>query len=327
MVVALPSHGLYAPPQRRFIRRDLPEIAIPIDAEVAASNPGTAAWAQSAAFAQLVASSAAEYVTCSLGVSLRQGRTLTANGVDAEAGLWTAHLYTGAAASEVERAARALGLAHRISITGIVDDAVTSQALAQLATQLPMYGMRIPAATRITAKTACSLDGATHLKVAFTWLLVYDATLIAPARLWAWDEDEFAAGGDSYQNASKIWPATPAALNVTSSGTNWVYGSWLQVDAALDADYLIEGISMGNELSGTNASVQAQLGLGAGGSEVAQSTTYQRRLGTDRTGGFYPFTHPFIAFKGERLAVRLKASSASVDADVNVYGIKVHGAF
>lgn len=331
MVLAtLPSHGLYAPPQRRFIRRDLPEIAIPINAEAATINPGSAAWALSSSFGQLVASSAAEYVTNAIGVTARFGRALTTNVTVTTGMIWSVHLYTGAASSEVERARVIFGgPAARCSLLGVVDDAVTAQAFANIGGQVPMYGMRIPASTRITAKTATNVPSTNWTRNAEVWLLVYDATLIQPAHLWAWDEDQFVAGGDSYQNASRMWDSTPTALLMTSGAGAWTFSAWVQADAALDADYLIEGVANTREDdASTTADFVVQLGLGAAGSEVVQSESKCSRVGTtEQNCGVFTFTHPFIAYKGERLAIRVKDQQGSLDHEAVIFGKKIHGAF
>lgn len=338
--------GIWAPPSgpqllvpnQAFIRRDMPELLLPDSTDWAQQVPSTSAnWTVSASFTQLVASLAQDTVLRMVGVSGSEGLSIAGADVGATAyGLWDLHVYTGAAAAETEICRCTYCVVVNASVTGTAAGTAGS-VLGGASSQIAICPLYIPSGTRLTAKS--SIYDRQFLDEVKIWLLGYDASAYCNPK-HPLDVDKWIKGYSL--GAHRTWPPAGAASGtqadtaVTTHATNaWStsveatgYGNWAQLDGSLDADYLVTGLSCILASASSKSSCVVNLGLGGAGSEVVQARSGFPRYGSNFClGGYHPFADPFIAFKGERLAVRAKAQAANKTYQIVVHGMKLQEAW
>ena len=291
--------------------RIVPELAAP-----AAPSAGNAVWGS---WVQVTASTGYTGILAGLVLSARIVASLTANGTTAlQCRLWTA-IATGAAASEVEVARTHWGAGALVTLSGLVDDAVTAQSQTPVLVQPKHIAhVLIPSGTRLAARAQNIGLGATLGTRIYTYFYEPDEL---EASLGEWNIDRLAWLNGVDKTHSMDLPDA-AEVTVSSNGTSggvWQLSAatYAQISASLADDYLIEGI---NVTHAANMSVQLDVSLGAAASEVVQA-----RAGIPSPGVALPFVVaetcwfpiPFIAWRGERVAVRA-ANSTTADADVLV---------
>lgn len=106
-------------------------------------------------------------------------------------------------------------------------------------------------------------------------------------------------------------------------------GAWVELEASLDADYLIEGWCYGSIGTGALATyVEIDFAACPANSlpspDNIQARGIWRRAGVIvKASGHEEFFHPFIAYKGERLMSTQVARTGSMDAQVILYGRRI----
>jgi len=103
-------------------------------------------------------------------------------------------------------------------------------------------------------------------------------------------------------------PAFSDGTSVTTASNQWEYGSYVEMIAAAAKDMVIDGIALTSAHS--MSSVQAQVGIGAGGSEVHRDAVREVRTQADSGTGAYTrqsgvdLVSPIFVPAGSRVAVR-----------------------
>jgi hypothetical protein len=236
-------------------------------------------------------------------VAYRQRVTRTTNGTTTlRQRCWTG-IGIGGAGSEVEIARTQFGMGMLGALAGIVDDAVTGTSDAPVMTQMRMTPRYIEGGTRVAVRGYQTGDSGNTAKRHY--LVFYDAALLLGSlRSLPWiDPRRWAEGNHDHQ--SDDLPDTAETSPTTGSGAPFTFGSYTEVSASLDADYLIEGIGWSQE---AELDVVAEVALGAAGSEVVQARAgFPGNIGVNQAWSVplpFDFPIPSIAYKGERLAIR-----------------------
>ena len=297
-------------------RRDCPNIIVPTLA-ISALNTAGVAWAPSAAMTQITAGLAYEFLLDGMIVNTGMGgETATANGSFFYRYLYHLRVGTGAAVETVVAEAQIAESAF-ISLGGIVDDAVQAICIVTTSRDIPLAPVRIPASTRIAYDA--SVDGSPVYKILRAYLSGYDLSTYDFAKVLGYDSLYHYGMWPIYPDVN---PLQSQAVITTGAGA-WTLGAWTEVTAALDANYLIVGAAS-VDTEATAKEAQFDVGLGAAGSEVVQS-----RWGMPYNAARHNATHmrwgtPFIAYAGERLAVRGAATTASKVYNATLYGVRLN---
>jgi len=280
-----------------LFRRDEPDTIVPALATAIGIQAGTDAWG---AWAQVTAGLSLPFLLGGISISGEVGATLTTNtSVKVRKRTWFA-VGTGVATSEVEVARTALGMGLSFGLTGVVDDVVQATGYALFVEGRRLTPVLINPNTRIAVRAYQT--GSPSEDTYRIYLIGYDAQKLAASR-WPLHAGLFQAGVSKSHSDDK--PAT-TEVTVIWGGTAWAWGSWVEVTPSLDANYLIEGMLV-NPISDTATGQDSQIEVGTG---AAGSETPRGRMGfpntpvSGRASDLLPFPVPFIAFKGERLAVR-----------------------
>jgi len=309
-VVDLGKYGL--------ARRDCPNVIVPTLA-ISPVNTAGVAWASSAAMTQITAGLAYEFLLDGMIVNTGMGGgVVTVNGTTYYRYLYHLRIGTGAAVETVVAEAQ-IAESALVDLGGIVDDAVSAICIVTTSRDIPLAPVRIPASTRIAYDA--SIDGSPSYKVIRVYLSGYDLSTYDFAKVPGYDSLYHYGIRPVYPDVNPL----QSQIVVTTSATSWTLGAWAEVTASLDADYLILGAaSVDTEVTAKEA--QFDVGLGAAGSEVVQS-----RWGMPYNASRHNATHirwgtPFIAYAGERLAIRAAAGSTAVGKVYNVtlYGVRLN---
>lgn len=305
-------------------RRGAPEVVLNT---LAASNGFAAAAINQSAWGatpdEHIASTSEAYILAGLTRSGRVVVTRTTTGSTLVRLRDWIEVMTGAAASEV-------GVARVMQGVGALCTYGGTDGAATAGSQTPMmYGQAfdpvfVPASTRLSLRSW--QEGVASDAAIRAYLLGYkpaelDAALLYPdyesMRRWA-------LGADKHHSYN-IAEGNPAEVTLTSGGSSWgLASSFTEIDAALDADYLITGIGGTWELS---LDFQVEIGIGAASSEQVHG-----RMGFPGAVGVnlpysahppFPFPIPFIAYKGERISARSACGTASQDIAIRLYGTRL----
>ena len=164
---------------------------------------------------------------------------------------------------------------------------------------MPLAPVIVPAGIRLSAKGQVS--GAPSLKYGGIYLTGYPTAALDYAHVPAFDELFMRGCRPAYSDVQVI----TAPVTVTA-GALWVMGNWVQIGAAaLDDDYLFDqGAALGVEGS---LSAQFDVGLGPDDTHVVIQARYPiiATLGTNSGSSDMGFPLPFIAYKGEKVWVRV----------------------
>jgi hypothetical protein len=290
-----------------YYRRDCPEI---IEAQSAISNSVTYGVDTWSAWDQQVASLGYDGILVAASVAYRQRVTSTTNGSAVlRQRCWTG-IGTGGAGSETEIARTMFGMGMLGALAGVVDDAVTGTADAPALAQMRITPRYIESGTRVAVRGYQTGDSANAAKRHY--LVFYNAALLRGSlRSIPWiDPRRWVEGNHDHQ--SDDLPDTAEISPTSGTGAPWTFGSYTDVSSSLDADYLIEGISWSQE---AEADVIAEVAVGAAGSEVVQARAgFPCNIGVNQAWSPslpFDFRIPCIAYKGERLAVRVATESVS----------------
>lgn len=274
------------------------------------------------AWDQHVASSAAQYYLAGAVVVGRLVATQTpTDGVQNIQLRLQQEVGVGAAGSEaVINKARGFGVGALINLSG-GDGSTTaaSQTPFLLSTEYPLRS--IAASSRIAIRGRA--DGTGAAVTGRYYLVVYPADIqdhleiISLADLLAVPQEE------------RTFP-DQTVISLTSAATAWGdVGSFTEIEASLDADYLIEGIGIQpNTAAGVNADFQIEIATGAAGSETTRAWAgFPAGIGvalplSSEIAVHFPI--PYKAVSGSRLSAKLWGSIASAQVvDVRIFARKI----
>lgn len=207
-----------------------------------------------------------------------------------------------------------------VQMAGRVDDAVTATVIAMHHRRYPMPHLLMPPGTLLRA------DAAIRNSTALASLGIRITPYFYDPKVYQLFEvpvsvHSAAIGYDQIGDLARqrCFP-TLGSVQVTAIGT------WVELEAQLDADYLIEGWCMGS----TNAAVAAmavefatcQPGSLPGPLDVQARGAYRRPAISPFGALIEEFFDPFIAYKGERLMATMAESGIS-DPFVMLYGRRI----
>jgi hypothetical protein len=105
----------------------------------------------------------------------------------------------------------------------------------------------------------------------------------------------------------------PDGVTMSSSGTTWANGSYVEIAAALATDIVIVGLVYGDVNNG--ADYEIDLATGGAGSESVIATVRDQSYGITNSEPFFvPLGVPIAVASGTRLAARLRSSPGSTSA-------------
>ncbi len=281
-------------------RRAAPEVLIPQLANPAALVAGVGAFP--ASWTTIVASAPVPFALTSLVISSYADQFAAAVGTYLVQKTWRVAVATGPALSEVEvaRATHSLGLQFLV----LAGTGVSAAGYSTQTWHFPVAPVLINQGTRISAR-AMQEGSASGISLDL-YLQGYDLAHLQPSR-WPLHPDLWLKGASNSRSA--VAPATGTLTVPPHPVTPWTWGSPVQVIAALDADYLIRGITVEPDLTYGVASfqdAQFQLGTGAVGLEVWRGAiAYPDNITPiTMTSTLLEMDYPFLAYAGERLIVR-----------------------
>jgi len=184
---------------------------------------------------------------------------------------------------------------------------------------IPIAPVSIPANTRIDIRT--TIDKTLNRKMSNFFLSGYNLSTFGFTDIAAIDK--------AYEQGTpvcypKLIPLA-ASISVVHDAAANILGSYSVVSASLDDDYLIWGGAAVQDMThGSAVDAQFDVSLGVAGSEVVQARYAIVQPSTFFGASHCIFPWPFIAYAGERLAVRVSdEASAGNDYEVSLYGVKL----
>jgi len=164
----------------------------------------------------------------------------------------------------------------------------------------------IPANTRISFRTSCS--AAKAMRNGF-YLFGYNATSFANPTQYI-KELRYIRGLCPPSQGSQVWPSPGLTTVITDATTSWVYGSPVQFIASAANPILITGIVGLNTTA--NNPIQAQIGIGAAGSEIWMSKVGMPGFSTSAAplGDCY-LARPLFVKTGEAVSVKIAGTQHS----------------
>lgn len=281
-------------------KREIKEKVYPFDATAVNQIMGTAG--NKSGYSQVVASTTNEFLLCgvhALSVFNAPGSSFSG------AVPFQADISTGAAASEVVKAQ----VGGAAGIQFIDDVAATAAAQIGFASLYRTAPILIPASTRIAVRSVTSAT--VGLFIGF-YVVGYEAvsgfSLPKPFPRDILAYESYLRGmrtdGQSV-NTDGTW------TSVTSAGTNWVFGTTVQLIAATTEDILIKGL-VSNIVDGISLGTHAvvEIGVGSAGNEIWMSVCpLPGRTSMPGPGaGYCELLRPLYVKAGERVACRAKSS-------------------
>ena len=298
------------------ITRDCPNIIIPTLANAIGPVPGTN-WAWGANLA-ITSPSTYELLLIQMIVGAFLGNIYSANGtnqfsymIQFQLRKYVNQAYTILAHSQMTES----GVA---TIGGIVDDEVSASLFVTSCRGIKCGPIRISASTPLRLRA--TISGVPTSIATRLYLSGYDTNTFSLIRVPYIDR--------LYESGSKaaypaLLPLDSAIALASHAVTTWTYGSWVTVNASLDADYLIrEAYAIPGDTK-TCFGDQIELGLGAVDSEVIQARYAMTPLAFFNSSVHTELRYPFIAYKGERLAARVASSTQNRAVMVGVYGVRL----
>lgn len=304
--------------RRGYAIRDCPNLILPILANSKTYYPsGGTAWSRGGY--SLVATVSASYpfilhdLIVAIGLVAQKGGA----GYVGMTGLEEYIIGTGNAGSEVDAAFSLDAGGMSIGVAGCTCGLAVSTGYMNTVRTVPIGPIQFPASTKLSLDAAYSgvllAPGPSQV-----YLSGYDATTLDFADVVALDK--FMEHG-----LPPVRPSVLVALGTTavvSGASSWAWGSWTEVVASLDEDYLLETASVYPTDTTSIRNAQFDIGIGAAGSEAIQARfcnpTFSTTIGL---ATFNRWPYPFIARKGERVAIRAAAATtASRNYQVGIYG-------
>ena len=298
-----------------LVTRDCPNDIVPTATAAITRNPGDA-WAWSV-YAQVDPGLAYDFLLRQLIMCTGIGVDLTTNGGLSLYREQQVEIATGAAGSEVVVADAQLVESVVANMSGNTDGTTTCFVASTTTRDIPLFPVVIPSSTRIALRS--TLDIAATRKYSRYYLSGYDLSSLT--------FDDYAAYTKAFELGSVgcYSAVIPLGSNISVVGnaTPITFGAYSTVIDPLDYDCLVTmGICVPN--TSTSTSVQFDVAIGAAGSEVVQARYAYGAPGLYRGSCHVRFPFPFIAYAGERLAVRLMAMAGiSNNYQVGLSGIKL----
>jgi hypothetical protein len=177
----------------------------------------------------------------------------------------------------------------------------------------------IPAGTRIAVRGSCTSAIAAGASV---YLFGYDARYFGLPLSYLGNAARYIRGLESKIQGAQTWPSPGGTAVASGAAPVWTWGAWVQFIAAAANPIIITGIAA-YELTAANPSMQAQIGIGAPGAEIAMS-----KAGIANRLGFFPFgdsylPRPLFVKTGESVSVRVAASAALTTFQVGLKGFNL----
>jgi len=302
----------------KLVTRDCPNILVPtLAAGVPVYTGPVWTWG---GYSQVHAGLAYDYLVCNLLINAGLGYGTSGNvGISVPYFLHY-ELATGASQSEVSIAQALDAMCFNISITGVVDDAVGIVVREMGVKGVPIGPVIVVKGTRISFNAVSDIQS--FYNAGAMYVSGYDTATFAFTKLPFADKD--------YELGLKTTYSKPLIAlgftSITSGAANWKQGAYGQVIASLDKDYLIIAATAKGTNANASRMAQFDIALGAADSEVVQQRT-AIASGTESANvirtSFFEFKYPFIAYAGERLAIRAAASAASKSYDLMLCGIRL----
>ena len=298
--------------QRLRVVRDSPNVIVPAIPIAISPTPGTEwSWGN---YAQVVSSLDFPFLLTQLYGHLGVGASVSANGVSVSEVIANYEVATGGAGSEVTIAQAIDAMGVYTSVSGLVGDTPTIVVVGTPYREIPVGPVVIPASTRIAVRSAIS-NAPTLVYTRFC-LDGYDLT----APLCFVD----VPGLDKLfeRGSRKVTTAPTQVLGSTQLvGEGASPSAYSQVVASFADETLVTGMVTSNNSQYLAAAARFDVSLGAAGNEVVQARG-GHPSGAQYLSGLARWRYPFIAHKGERLAVRVTATAARV-FDVALVGTRL----
>ena len=208
-----------------------------------------------------------------------------------------------------------------LTLSGLVDDVISSQLVTFQQRRISLSHQLIAPYTLIRA------DAASSQATTYTVGLGVTPYFYTPANYNLIEvplsEYENELGNDSSVDFVRKTRCFPSLGSVQVL----VVGTLYEIDAALNADYLIEGWAWGSTAGG-GGWFEIDFATCPQGSlpspENIQARGSVKRLAlVHRSAGHEQFFHPFIAYKGERLMATLASENGTTDPYVMLYGRRI----
>jgi len=298
-----------------LVTRDCPNVIVPTAASPIARNPGDA-WTWSV-YAQVTAGLAYDFLLRQLIMSTGLGASITANGIltftrqeQIEIATFIQQAYTVIAEAQLTESVLAV-------MASNIDGVTTCMLYSTTTRDVPLFPVVIPDNTYIALRA--TLDTATVRKYSRFYLSGYDLSTLSFADYVAYTK-AFEEGSVSCY--AGVYPLG-SNVSVISGTSALTFGSYSTIDASLSNDCLVTfGVCIPT-LGITASSVQLDVAVGAAGSEVVQAR-YALATAAYLGSCQVRFPLPFIAYKGERLSVRLlEDNGSSQEYRVGLSGIKL----
>lgn len=301
--------GLWYP-----VRRDCPEIILPDGATATTITPALMAAGHTdtfSAYAEMCSTTEFGSIPLSLigiNVTFRTGLTLSASDTQRISRQILIELASGSAGSETTIGEFRLGSGAFVQLT-ISSGASTALAMAQTAIYLETPPLLIPASTRLSVRN--QYNDTSTIGSNATYGIAYDPTKLVFSNNPSINWDHFLKGGMTLPHD------TTDLTSITSGSPSASNGSYVTLNinggATLDADYLVWGFGSSQDFIGNSVHQTYDIALGTAGNEVVQARGCLGGTVFGAATGEYKFKYPFIAYKGETLRARLRATGASLD--------------
>jgi len=285
-------------------KRDIPEVCYPDNNFGTAVTPGNS-WAWSA-WAQLTASLADHLVlsAAQLYVLLSTTATPVLQQFQVEIG-------TGAAGSEVTVARSGSAIGYSASGSAETKSIFRTETL-----WLPP--VRIAAGTRVAVRA--TKQGTDPLALNVT-LIGFPAADFPPVSTHPHPDPYLRAS----EPAAAVTYPNAGLASVTTAGTIWVYGSWVELIAAgaLSRHMLAAGFACGDAV--ISGAFHLQLGTGSAGNEVPHALAVAAGRSSNPGPGFGQahFVRPALIKPGERVAARVRGRPVSTAFAVQLLALEL----
>lgn len=264
------------------------------------------------------------FLLTSIAIAHNVGQSLSADGtVGVQKRLWAA-VGKGDAGSEVEVARTMIGSAIQVSVTGHVDDPITASGICMLVDARRLAPVMIPPHTRISVRLAQL--GLTSERFHQVYISGYDASDLPRFSEWPLEAEMFRRGvSDSHEDDL---PDFSTEITATAGAAFATPGSWVDVVASLPANYLITEVNAHCDPAEASSLQDAHIAVGTGsaGAEIERGKVGfpTRSLAPPVwSSNSLPIAFPFIAFEGERLAVRVYGNGSRTKI-IRIEGIKLN---
>lgn len=265
-------------------------------------------------YGQIIAATAAEYLVTHAYLNMGLGVSVNVNGTTYFGNHMHLRIGKGAAGSESVIAELMSASADVFQVSGIVDDSVNVLLFEENCRTVPLAPTIVPAGSRLAV--GGQVSGAPTQKRGGIYLGGWGTASLSYAQLPAFDELFMRGGRPCYSDVQVI----TAPVTVLANGVAWALGTWVQVGAALDDDYLYDQATALGTVYPFGAA-QFDIGLGPDVDHVVIQARYAIASGYFLNAADNELLLPFIAYKGEKAWVRVAAERADVNT---AYSVTLH---